>query len=148
MSETKWLTDRIGLAPASRYESERGLQWHIVSRAGADASIDNFSSALNADDLSALALAVRPVVWHLNAEVTVDSPLDGQHWDSISTVHASLASAEVALDRWLIHNEVDVGAAHYGEVRDPDCVCNQPDPDTMIDGAVVTWGISRMEVQA
>jgi len=134
-------TNTIGGAVVTTTTADCGcIEWR-QSLAGHDTAVRHYPCEQHDEE-------VRPVVWHLNAEVTVDSPLDGQHWDAISTVHASLASAEAALERWLMRNEIDVAAARWGEVRDPDCVCNEPDPDTMLDGAVVNWGISRMEVQA
>lgn len=83
-------------------------------------------------------------VWVLTAQID----FGGGDWDGISTAHATFEGALAHLNEWLTAAEIDLGSAHYGEVRTDTSLCNDPDPDLLLDGAVLHWGINKAEVRA
>jgi hypothetical protein len=53
--EITWVSERIGIAPASRYDQERGKTHCIVTRHSADSNTTSYTVALDGAELSALA---------------------------------------------------------------------------------------------
>jgi hypothetical protein len=53
--EVTWLSERIGIASASKYEQERGKTHCIVTRHSADSNTTSYTVALDSSELFALA---------------------------------------------------------------------------------------------
>jgi hypothetical protein len=53
--EVTWVSERIGITPASKYDQERGKTHCIVTRHSTDSNTVSHTVALDAAELSALA---------------------------------------------------------------------------------------------
>jgi hypothetical protein len=56
--EVTWVSERIGIAAASKYEQERGKTHCIVTRHSADSNTTSYTVALDGAELSALAALI------------------------------------------------------------------------------------------
>lgn len=63
MNEVKWITDRLGVAPASEYDRERGFTHHIVTRDGEDGNANCYSVPVTVEDITALGTFYGCVPW-------------------------------------------------------------------------------------
>lgn len=64
-----------------------------------------------------------------------------------SSIHATRISALRQLDTWLCELGIEPWIAHLGQTMTETFIGNDVDPDILLDGNILTWGINEMEVQ-